>query len=773
MSTSLFPSSDRLFSVVFDGPVGLAIVAADGAERGRLLRVNPAFCELLGYSEEELLERTFGEISHPDDAGSGGDPFAELLTGSVDSLEVERRLLAAGGGVRWARLYVSRLEAEADTPRQVVVQVTDISELKRLLIGQAAMIDAAINAIVGMDAGGLITEFNPTAERIFGYKREVVLGRRLSELLIPARMRDRHERAVRQIVEGDRPRLLGRSLELTAMRADGSEFPCELTITLTQEAPLQFTGFVRDLTERRAAEQALEESERRYRRIVETSSEGLWMLDADHRTTFVNPRMAEILGLRPQDMLHRHPFEFTDEEGRESARQALDRRREGVRESYQSKFIRRDGSEVWAWLSASPLTEDDGSYVGSLAMVTDVTEYVLAERSREDLQSQLHQSQRLETVGKLAGGIAHDFNNLLAVILNYAAFLKEELPTSPEATEGLDEIRRAAERGAALTRGLLAFSRRDTGRPVSLDLRKVVSDVRRLLTRTMGTEVELEIEPIGEIPPVVADVHQLEQILLNLAINARDAMPEDGRLRIRLRELTLDEEAAGKRADAEPGRYASIEVEDTGTGMSAEVAAQAFDPFFTTKPAGEGTGLGLAMVYGIVTNAGGHVTLDSRPGEGTTIGVHLPAAARRTDRVERPGQPEPRPAAGQTILLVDDETPVRTIAARILSRHGYVVVEAGGGEEALAVYRTMEERPDLLLTDVAMPRMSGLELARRLPEERPPAPPVVFMSGYSGASVSSPEALERSAGFLQKPFNGEELLHSVGEALAAGARPPV
>ena len=306
-----------------------------------------------------------------------------------------------------------------------------------------------------------------------------------------------------------------------------------------------------------------------------------------------------------------------------------------------------------------------------------------------------------------------------------------------------------------------------------MDVTKVVADVRRMLKRTMGAEIEFEVEQIGEVPPVVADVHQLEQVLLNLAINARDAMPEGGKLDIRLRELSLDEEDARMRADAQPGRYACIEVSDTGTGMTPEVAAQAFDPFFTTKPAGEGTGLGLAMVYGIITNAGGHVTLDSRPGEGTTIALHLPAAARRVDTADPPGPPVPRPAAGQTILLVDDENPVRAIAARILTKHGYEVVDAAGGEEALAVYRTMERIPDLMLTDVAMPRMSGLELARRLPEERPPAPPVVFMSGYSGASVSTPEALERAAGFLQKPFNAEELLHRVGEALAAGARPPV
>jgi PAS domain S-box-containing protein len=773
MPTSISPSNDRLLSVVFDGPIGLAVLTADGPERGRMVSANPAFCELLGYSEEQLLERTFQGISHPDDTGSEPDDFGRLMAGELDSLEVERRLLTSSGEPRWARLYVSRFDGGREGSSQVVVQVSDIAEQKRLVASQAAMIDAAIDAIVGVDSAGLITGFNPAAERAFGYSKQVALGRSALELLVPPRLRDSHVSALAPLSSDGATHLMGREIELTGMRSDGSEFPLVLTIARTQESPPEHTGFVRDLTERREAEHALEESERRYRRIVETSSEGLWMLDADHRTSFVNPRMAEILGVRQQDMLHKHPFEFMDEEGRDVARQALDRGREGVRESWQCKFLRSDASEVWAWLSSSPMIEDDGSYAGSLAMVTDVTEFVRAEHAREDLQTQLHQSQRLETVGKLAGGVAHDFNNLLAVILNYAAFLKEELTTTAEGAEGLEEIKKAAERGAALTRRLLAFSRRDAGRPVTLDLPKIVSDVRRMLERTMGTEVDLEIETVGQVPPVVADLHQIEQVVLNLAINARDAMPEGGRLQIRVSEVSLDEHDAALRADATPGRYACIEVADTGEGMSAEVAAQAFDPFFTTKPAGEGTGLGLAMVYGIATNAGGHVTLDSRPGEGTTIAVHLPAAARRTDTPEGPASPDPRPAEGQTILLVDDESAVRAIAARILTRHGYSVVEAAGGDEALAVYRTLEHRPDLLLTDVAMPKMSGLELARRLPEERPPAPPVVFMSGYSGASVSTPEALERAAGFLQKPFNGEELLLCVGEALAAGARPPV
>jgi two-component system, cell cycle sensor histidine kinase and response regulator CckA len=483
--------------------------------------------------------------------------------------------------------------------------------------------------------------------------------------------------------------------------------------------------------------------------------------------------MAEILGHRPQDMIGRHPFDFADEEGRAVTRDALDRRRQGVREGFQSKLIHRDGREVFVWMSASPLLEEDGSYGGSLAMVTDVTEYVRAEEERAQLQLQLNQSQRLETVGKLAGGVSHDFNNLLAVILNYADYLKEEVADNRNAEEGLEEIRRAAERGAALTGRLMAFSRRDAGRPETLDLARVVGEVRRLLERALDKTIELEIETAQELSPVTVDVHQMEQVLLNLAINARDAMPEGGRLRIELSDVHLGESEARRLAGARAGRYTRVEVADSGTGMEEDVAAHAFDPFFTTKPAGEGTGLGLATVYGIVTSAGGYVTLESAPGKGTRIAVHLPAAAERPEQHEEAVGPAAPAARGQTILLVDDEDAVRRITARMLTRHGYEVVEASGGEEAMAIYEGMQPRPALVLTDVAMPRVSGVELAGRLSAGGGPAPPIVFMSGYSGASAADPAALGRADGLLQKPFGASALLHQVGEVLAGGERAPV
>ncbi|HEX2234087.1 MAG TPA: PAS domain S-box protein [Thermoleophilaceae bacterium] len=753
------PSNEQLFEVLRESPTGMAVVRATEPEQGRILMVNEALCELLRYSEEELLRRTFQDISHPDDLPHEMELYEQLVSGAVHTYGMEKRLIASDGEARWIRLHVSLLRDEQGGPLYSVGQAIDITELKRALASQAALIDSALDSIVGMDAEGRITEFNPAAERTFGYSKAVALGRPLAELIIPASDRAAHAAGLQRVVKGGEERIIGKRVELTALRADGREVPVELTITRTQEDPPAFTGFIRDLTERWSAAQALEESERRYRRIAETAAEGIWMLDADHRTSFVNPRAAEMLGLRPQDMEGKHPFEFMDAEGREVMRKALDQRREGVRDAYQAKLIHRDGREVWIWTSASPLHQDDGTYAGVLWMVSDVTESVQAAREREELQSQLHQSQRLETVGKLAGGVAHDFNNLLSVILNYAAFLQGELADNPEAVEGLAEIRRAAEGGAALTGRLLAFSRRDVGRPVTLDLRRVVGDVRRMLERTLGAAIELEIRAPEELPPVNVDLHQLEQVLLNLAVNARDAMPDGGRLTIELR--------------VDDGGFVCMEVSDTGCGMDGEVAARAFEPFFTTKPSGAGTGLGLAMVFGIVTKAGGQVTLRSEIDQGTAVTVMLPAADAAEEEGGDGEGPAPRPANGQFVLVVDDEDSVRKVAGRVLERHGYRVVEAAGGEEAQALFPQLDPKPDLLLTDVAMPKVSGLELAEALEANGDGRLPVVFMSGYSGGSVPSPEELERGSSFLQKPFTPESLLHVVGEALAPETRAAV
>src|SRR5918992_1012662 len=329
MLPSLSPSSEQLFEVLLDSPTGMAVVRANDPERGRILMVNEALCEMLHYSEDELLERTFQDISHPDDLPGELELYEQLVAGGVRSYGMEKRLVASDGELRWIRLHVSLLRDEQGAPAQTLGQAIDITELKRSLTSQAALIDSALDAIVGMDAEGLITEFNPAAERAFGYSKAVALGRPLADLIIPAAHRAAHQEGLRRVVDGGEERIIGKRVDRTALRADGGEIPVELPITRTQHDPPAFTGFIRDLTERRTAAQALEESERRYRRIAETAAEGIWVLDADHRTTFVNPRAAEMLGMRPQDMEGRHPSEFMTEEDKEITREALDRRRAG------------------------------------------------------------------------------------------------------------------------------------------------------------------------------------------------------------------------------------------------------------------------------------------------------------------------------------------------------------------------------------------------------------------------------------------------------------
>jgi hypothetical protein len=373
----------------------------------------------------------------------------------------------------------------------------------------------------------------------------------------------------------------------------------------------------------------------------------------------------------------------------------------------------------------------------------------------------------LESVGQLAGGIAHDFNNILGVIMNYAEFVGDELEVDSQAHQDMEEIRRAAERAAALTRQLLIFSRREVVQPELLDLRKVVSGLENLLHRALGERVELETYFSDDLMAIEADPGQIEQVLVNLSVNARDAMPDGGRLLIEVDNAELDAEYTYMHPDTEPGTYVRLKVSDTGIGMDEETIQRAFEPFFTTKGKGEGTGLGLATVYGIVTGAGGRIDIYSEPGIGTTIKVHLPASSAAPSHGQREAKDRPV-GRGEVVLVVEDEPDVRRMAERILTKGGYSVIGTSGGEEALDVCRKDDQPIHLLLTDVIMPGMLGTELVEQIKALRPELG-VIFMSGYSH-EVLAPEALAKQDGaaFIEKPFNATELLQAVRGLLDAG-----
>jgi signal transduction histidine kinase len=397
-----------------------------------------------------------------------------------------------------------------------------------------------------------------------------------------------------------------------------------------------------------------------------------------------------------------------------------------------------------------------------------IRERLQAQAERERLENRLHQSQRLESLGQLAGGVAHDFNNLLAVILNCVGFVAEATVGDAQVRADIEQIRTAAERAAELTRKLLIFGHQERVRLEALDLNAVVADAAKLLARSIGEHIKLVVRAAPGLPPVRADRGQIEQVLVNLAVNARDAMPDGGTLAIEPSLAELDEEYARLNPSVTPGRYVALSVSDTGTGMSREVVGRVFEPFFTTKAQGKGTGLGLAIVHGIVTGAGGSVSVYSERGVGTTIRAYFPVASGE------PAAPAPGPPAadvqgrGETILVVEDEPAVLDVAARILEQNRYTVLAAGTGSQALAL--AAEHRFDLLLTDMVMPEISGLELARRVKQLRPVVA-VLFMSGYSQDVLGPQRVNDEGIALVQKPFSRRTLLDGVRTAVGATARP--
>ncbi len=416
--------------------------------------------------------------------------------------------------------------------------------------------------------------------------------------------------------------------------------------------------------------------------------------------------------------------------------------------------------------------DDAGRLTGLLEVNRDITDrlHLEAEAERERLGSQLHQAQRLESLGQLAGGIAHDFNNLLAVIINYAAFVTEDLAAATSSEDGraamredVKQISLAAERAAHLTHQLLAFARREVIQPEVVDVNDVVTDIEQLLRRTLGEHVELDSALAPDLDPVMIDPGQLEQILVNLAINSRDAMPDGGALRIDTSNFEIDDSYAISRPELSPGPYVRLRVSDSGSGMSAETAERAFDPFFTTKPAGQGTGLGLATVYGIVQQAGGRAQIYSEPEVGTTFTVLLPttdrgisAAAPETSAQVRRGE--------ATILLVEDEHALREVTRRILAGAGYDVLVATCGADALEAIDRHPGPVDLLLSDVIMPQMPGPQLARRLLAERPELR-VLLMSGFAQPILDSGGHLDEGMTLIEKPFSGPSLLAKIAQIL--------
>jgi PAS domain S-box-containing protein len=533
-----------------------------------------------------------------------------------------------------------------------------------------------------------------------------------------------------------------------------------------EEEEARLVVSLRDVTEREHAAAVLQASEARFRATFEQAAMGMSIASLNGHFLRVNERFCRITGYSSEEMLARTFQQITHPDDLDLDLQHVRRLTTGEIGTYtlEKRYVRKDGTPVWVELTASLVRQNDGAPDYFIALVEDIT-------PRRNLETQLRQTQKMEAVGQLAGGVAHDFNNMLTTIQGHVTLMGMAATLPAPTRESLDEIMSAAKRAASLTRQLLLFSRREVMQPARLNLNDTVTSIAKMLQRLIGEDVRMRLQLHPRPLPVHADTGMIDQVLMNLAVNARDAMPRGGDLIIETAEKVVDVEIARLNPEAAPGRYVCLSVSDTGSGIPVEVLPRIFEPFFTTKEVGKGTGLGLATVFGIVKQHRGWAKVYSEVGRGTTFRVFLPLVTA-TDAPAQIAESPPTPphGEGETVLLVEDDTSVRTMTEITLERSGYRVLSAATGDDALREWDRHTGQVELLLTDLVMPgSVNGIELAAQL-QTRQPNLKVIFVSGYSAEIAGRALNLRGGQIFLQKPFEISRLLTMISELLHPSER---
>jgi two-component system cell cycle sensor histidine kinase/response regulator CckA len=497
--------------------------------------------------------------------------------------------------------------------------------------------------------------------------------------------------------------------------------------------------------------------------ISENAADMIAVVSMDGHRLYNSPSYLRVLGYCPEELERTSAFEQIHPEDREKVkRAAAEARRSGIGSRVEYRMRHKDGHWCTLESTASVVRNEEGEVEKLVIVNRDITE-------RKQLEQQLYLSQKLEAIGRLSGGVAHDFNNLLGVIIGYGEALQQGISDNSAIREAVDEILKAGHRAAGLTQQLLAFSRKQVLEPKVIDLNDVVGEVEKMLRRLIGEDVDLTITQAEGLGMVMADRGQIEQVILNLVVNSRDAMPQGGKLKIETANCLLDESDVDRYHYVVPGPYVLMKVSDTGSGMDAETKSHIFEPFYTTKDQGKGTGLGLATVYGVIKQSGGFIWVDSEPGQGAAFRIYLPRVVGEPVRSTESRAPVSRDQGSRLVLLVEDEPSLRKLTRTTLKNLGYTVLEAANASEALTTARQCASRIDLLLTDVVMPGMSGAELAQKLSPLRPEMR-VLFMSGYTDGAIATHGVFESGISLLRKPFTREQLTRSLQEAFAVGAR---
>jgi two-component system cell cycle sensor histidine kinase/response regulator CckA len=618
----------------------------------------------------------------------------------------------------------------------------------------AAIVESSDDAIVGKKLDGTVTSWNSGAEALYGYGPDEMVGRSMA-ILMPAEYSGDLSTILSLIQRGE----VIRNFQTVRLHKDGRRIDVSLTVSPVRDSQGLIEGvstIARDMTAQRRAQQALEDSEHRYRLLFENNPQPMWVYDQETlKFLTVNDTAVQSYGYTREEFLRMTLRDIRPEEDIPKLLEATAVPTSQFSKESSWRHRKKDGKVINVEIAAHPLIF--GERPACLVLATDVTE-------RIKLEEQFQQAQRMESVGRLAGGVAHDFNNLLTVINGYAEMLLGDSTASRSGTEGLREILHAGERAAGLTRQLLAFSRRQVIQPAVININTVMSSTETLLRRLIGEDIELVTKLAPDLGLVLADPGQIQQIVMNLAVNSRDAMPNGGSLHIETSNVTLEEGYQSEHQGVRVGPHVMIAVSDSGSGISPEIRARIFEPFFTTKELGKGTGLGLATVYGMVKQGGGWIWVYSEPGQGTTFKIYLP----RTDQPLSPITPVIRTdvRGNETILVVEDQQEVRTLALVGLAAHGYSVHGVSSGKEALAFCREFTGDIDLVVTDVVMPDMNGREVARQVGHLRSNAR-ILFISGYTTDVIAHRGVLDVDVEYLQKPFTPDTLARKIREILAS------
>ncbi len=755
--------SDLLFNALSEHSlVGIYVISGD-----RVLFVNKTLADTFGYTREELLTSVKPlDLVSEQDRHRVAKAIADRMNGVADMARHKWEGVRKDGRRIFIESYGARIEwqgftAIIGTLRDITEEVRAADEIARVAREWEATFEAANDSIWIMDLNRRVLRANATTQSMFDFE--------VTDLIQCECFNKVHG------LKSPHPDCPFDPCINTGQRATKEmhigEKWVEVTCDPMRDSAGRIVGVVhitKDITERKRAENVIRESEERYRMLVEESPDGIGIFQ-DRKLVFINSSAVRTLGYHSKEELLGLPVEkLIHPDDLEDALDRVRRRLAGETGIYPAevRYLRADGSPVRVEVVTTPITFKGCAAVQFIAR--DITERTKAEEERIKLQTQLTQAQKMESIGRLAGGVAHDFNNMLQVILSYTSLAMESALMNPTIQSYLSEIEKAANRAADLTRQLVTFARKQTIRPVILDLNSSIEGTLEMLSRLRGENIELAWLPGKNLWHVKIDPAQLDQLLANLVVNARDAIADQGEITIETANVILDEAYSAVHAECKPGEYVLLAVSDTGCGMDRKIMEHLFEPFFTTKEQGKGSGLGLSIVHGIVKQNGGFINVYSEPGMGSTFKIYLPRAHGAPDLVPQPKHYHV-PHGNETILLVEDERQVLETTKGVLVESGYNVFTAARPSEALDLVKEYKGPLHLLITDVVLPGMSGKELERKVVQMFPGLK-TIFMSGYTPNAIVQNCVLDPGVAFLNKPFSASELIDKIKEVLSQPAQ---